>query len=51
MGIEPTNKGFADIRPTTWLPRPSGEPLLAKQRGLTYEVTLRFPTVTPGHRT
>ena len=30
VGIEPTNKGFADLCLTTWLPRPSGEPLVGK---------------------
>lgn len=36
VGIEPTNKGFADPRLTTWLPRPqwSVEP---------YSSALRFP--------
>ena len=24
VGIEPTNKGFADLCLTTWLPRPAG---------------------------
>ena len=25
VGIEPTNKGFADLCLTTWLPRPIGK--------------------------
>ena len=25
VGIEPTNRGFADLRLTTWLPRPAGK--------------------------
>src|ERR1039458_9055999 len=32
VGIEPTNKGFADLCLTTWLPRPCGDSLLAKYR-------------------
>lgn len=36
VGIEPTNKGFADLCLTTWLPRPDGEACLQNnpRRGL-----------------
>jgi hypothetical protein len=30
VGIEPTNKGFADLCLTTWLPRLNWEPLKAR---------------------
>ena len=32
VGIEPTNKGFADLGLTTWLPRPKRKGLLTTYR-------------------
>ena len=41
VGIEPTNKGFADLCLTTWLPRPEDWPTSAKYRAPDPQVNSR----------
>jgi hypothetical protein len=50
VGIEPTNKGFADLCLTTWLPRPTEKPAWAGSGGTLAAAPIRF-TANPRIRT
>ena len=47
VGIEPTNKGFADLGLTTWLPRHTGVGLFARYRACRLEVNFALPLPPP----